>query len=86
MLVPRVQGVWCGHIGEQFSLEVSQMVLVNIPISEVVINNLQHPAEKSWQEAARCPLAVEEPDQPGQEILLLPEPLHQSDKRSEGAV
>lgn len=86
MLVPRVQGVWCGHTGEQFSLEVSQMVLVNIPISEAVINNLQHPAEKSWQEAARCPLAVEEPDQPGQEILLLPEPLHQSDKRSEGAV
>lgn len=56
-----------------------------MPTSEGLINTLQDPVEKLRQEAARCPLA-EEPDQPGQKILPLPEPLHQSDKGCEGAV
>lgn len=46
---------------------------MNMPTSEGLINTLQDPVEKLRQEAARCPLAEEEPDQPGQEILPLPE-------------
>lgn len=68
-----------------FSQQVSHVLLVNMPTSEGLINTLQDPVEKLRQEAARCPLA-EEPDQPGQKILPLPEPLHQSDKGREGAV
>lgn len=60
-LVPKVWWV-------QFLCQVSQVAryfLVNMSTSEGLINDLQDPAEKSWQEAARCSPAAEEPVQPG---------------------
>nr|KAF6366422.1 hypothetical protein mPipKuh1_009841 [Pipistrellus kuhlii] len=62
----------------------------NITAGEQLIRTLQDQLKalqkNHGRQAAGGPPVPEEPDQPGEEVLLRPEPVHQSDEGGEGAV